>query len=95
MFRTILRDLLAHSLPTERLQAYLPFHTVVRHGSDFNHIVNASVFTVETQHHVIYEGVTLCARRKRGMTEPRKGEGVTCPGCIAHAKGIVLRTIAD
>jgi hypothetical protein len=94
MLQTFLRELLAHALPVERLQAYLPMHTVLRRGNDHVHIVNASIFTAETQYHTIYEGMTLCARRKRGMSEPRKGEGVTCPGCVAHAKGIVLRTIA-
>lgn len=92
MLQTILRDLLAHALPTERLQAYLPMHTVIRKGDNHNHIVNASIYTVETQYHTIFEGMSLCARRKRNL---RDASGTaTCPGCVAHAKSIILRSLS-
>jgi hypothetical protein len=93
MLQTILRDLLAHALPTERLQAYLPFQTSIRRGTDHIHIVNESVFSVETRYHFIHTNETLCGRRKRSMADVPRGTAATCPGCTAIAKGVVARHI--
>jgi hypothetical protein len=86
-------DLLKYTLPANRLQAYLPLQTRLRRGDNYVHIVNASVFTLETQHHVIYEGSSLCARQKRFLKDAQQGDVPTCPGCIAHAKGVITRSL--
>lgn len=86
-------DLLVHSIPTERIGAYLRFRSEVRHGSDFNHIVNTSAFPVETKYHFIREGESLCGRRSPRFTATKSE--ATCPGCIAIGKNLAAFGLVD
>lgn len=89
----LLHDLIRRTMPVDRLQAYLPFNTVLRRGDNHVHIVNTSVYTTETQFHTIHEGMSLCARYKRFTKPLRVEDEATCPGCIAHAKGVIYRSL--
>jgi hypothetical protein len=95
MSQTILRDLLAHVLPTERLQAYLRFNTVLRKGDNHVHLVNASVFPQETRFHYIREGMTLCGRRTSRSRLTSTRDELDCPGCVSLAKGIIAREMTE
>jgi hypothetical protein len=89
----ILYDLIKRTMPADRLTAYLPFNTVLRRGDNHVHIVNDSVYTVDTQHHTIFEGMSLCARHRRFTKPLRIEDEATCPGCTSLAKGIIARSL--
>ena len=81
-----------------RVQSFLKFNTSLGGGKHYVHIVSQSAFPVETGRHVITQGETLCARRLDTIplwSNPRQGEGATCPGCLAIAKGIAARDMSD
>lgn len=67
----------------------LPFKTDVEAGYTYNHIVNASAYTVETNAHFIHEGGTLCARAG-GSFRTHRDAKPNCPGCLAKAKSLIV-----
>lgn len=74
------------------IQKYLPFAIVKRAGNTYNHIVNDSVYPIQTEKRTVREGETLCGRRGYlyAGDEPTYD---ACPGCLAIARGIAVRDL--
>jgi hypothetical protein len=88
-FDRLERDVLKGLIDDSNVQKLLPFKTDVEAGDTYNHIVNASAYTVETNSHFIHEGGTLCARAG-GSFRTHRDAKPTCPGCLIKAKSIIV-----
>jgi hypothetical protein len=88
-FLDAVRDVLKRSIDDASVQKLLPFQTGVEAGYTYNHIVNASAYTVAIDKHRIVEGQTLCARAG-GSFRTHRDAKPTCPGCLAEAKSIIV-----
>ena len=86
------RRALAGAIADWDVQKLLPFQTSLAAGNNYVHIVNASAYTVETNHHTIEEGDTICYRAGGVKWELSQDSDrvTTCPGCLAKAKRIIV-----
>jgi len=93
------REALKSVIRVEDIQGLLPFQTGIVSGENFFHVVNESLYDVETKHHIIQKGSSLCARGINGNVSPVLGpiRGVypTCPGCVAKSKNIIARHVQN
>jgi hypothetical protein len=78
----------------DELPEYLPFKVDTLAGENYIHLTNESVFPVETRHHVITQGVTLCGRNP---VAPSRLSAVLrnepCPGCTAHGRSLAAKAL--
>lgn len=73
------------------LRQSLQFATAVRRGTTQRHILNDSVFTVQTAVHRIAPGHSLCGRKDNVYKNTNKE--ASCPGCVGIARCLVIRDI--
>jgi hypothetical protein len=93
-------DRMKQHIPFDKVHHYLPFATVKRVGTDHIHIVNDSVYPIETERNTISMGQTLCKRSpyaKTSLTSMMDDTDVNdytaCPGCLAVAQGLAVRDL--
>jgi len=72
----------------EKVQRLLPFHTDLKSGNNFVHIVNKGANAIKTDKYVVWEGDTLCRRTGRLYDDVI---GLECPGCLAIGAGLAVR----
>jgi hypothetical protein len=85
----LVREELKAGIPDNQVAKYLPFNTSIVEGDSHFHIRNESVYPVDTKHHTIENGDTLCAHWNGARLPELRYTFPTCPGCIAKAKNIV------
>lgn len=96
---SIEHDIIKSVIRDEEIQAFLPFKSEIVAGENYFHIINDSGYIVETKHHFIPKGATICARGTGKADSPVLGplRGVipTCPGCVAKSKNIIATHVLD
>jgi hypothetical protein len=85
------REVLKQSIADKDVQKFLPFNTRLVAGTNHFHIQNISGYAVETDHHIITEGETLCKRAGRvDLLDTNTWAAASCPGCLAKGKAIIV-----
>ncbi len=79
----------------EELYRYLPFAVSLKQGSTHEHIVNESVYPVQTEVRTVYQGESLCGRRRAFLDHKyaQRKHYTACPGCLAIGRGIAVRDL--
>lgn len=76
-----------------RIHKYLPFAIRIMEGSTKKHIVNDSVYAVQTEKRNVADGEPLCGRVGDLYIPHGYSSHIPCPGCLAIARGLAVRDL--